>query len=78
MARKGLLDSVMGAEPSSAQKESRAGYALHGASRSMKLSIDDMAENIAIGEAFGFHCWQYQSKEHHAFEVWLSNNLGLS
>ena len=45
MARKGLLDSVMGAEPSSAQKESRAGYALHGASRSMKLSIDDMAEN---------------------------------
>ena len=45
MARKGLLDSVMGAEPSPKQKETRAGYALTGASKSMKLSLDDMAEN---------------------------------
>lgn len=40
--------------------------------------IDDMAENVAIGEAFGFHCWQYLINEHHAFEAWLSDNLSLS
>lgn len=40
--------------------------------------IDDMAENIAIGEAFGFQCWLYHINEHHAFEAWLSDNLGLS
>lgn len=45
MARKGLLESVMGAEPSAEQKEKRSGYALTGASKSMKLSLDDMAEN---------------------------------
>lgn len=53
MARKGLLDGVMGVEPSPAQKESRAGYALTGASKSMKMSLDDMAENarrLADGE----------------------------
>lgn len=44
MARKGLLDGVIGAEPSPKQKESRAGYALTGASKSMKMSLDDMAE----------------------------------
>ena len=40
--------------------------------------IDDIAENIAIGEAFGFQCWQYDINEHHAFEAWLSDNLCLS
>ena len=40
--------------------------------------IDDIAENIAIGEAFGFQCWQYDINEHHAFETWLSDNLYLS
>lgn len=45
MARKGLLDSVMGAEPSSEQKETRSSYAQTGASKSMKMSLDDMAEN---------------------------------
>lgn len=53
MARKGLLDGVMGAEPSPEQRKSRAGYALTGASKSMKMSIDDMAESarrLADGE----------------------------
>ena len=45
MARKGLLDSVMGAEPSSEQKQTRSSYAQTGASKSMKMSLDDMAEN---------------------------------
>lgn len=45
MARKGLLDSVMGAEPSTAQKETRSSYTKTGASKSMKMSLDDMAEN---------------------------------
>lgn len=45
MARKGLLDSVIGAEPSFEQKETRSSYAQTGASKSMKLSLDDMAEN---------------------------------
>lgn len=45
MARKGLLDSVMGAAPSSEQKETRSSYAHTGASKSMKSSLEDMAEN---------------------------------
>ena len=45
MARKGLLDSVMGAPPNTAQKESRSSYAQTGASKSMKMSLDDLAEN---------------------------------
>ena len=45
MARKGLLDSVMGAEPSSEQKQTRSSYAQTGASKSMKMSLDDLAEN---------------------------------
>lgn len=54
MARKGLLDSVLDSQPDDSQKENRADYAMRGASRSMKLSIDDMAENVkrmAEGEA---------------------------
>ncbi len=34
--------------------------------------IDDMAENIEVGKAFGFQCWQYDINEHQAFEAWLS------
>jgi len=54
MARKGLLDSVLGDQPDNNQNNSRADYAMRGASRSMKLSIDDLAENaklMAEGEA---------------------------
>ena len=45
MARKGLLDSVMGSKPSSEQKQTRSSYVQTGASKSMKMSLDDMAEN---------------------------------
>ena len=35
------------------------------------LYIDDLAENIATGRQFGFHCWQYNLNNHSAFERWL-------
>ncbi|MCP4079250.1 MAG: plasmid partitioning protein RepB [Planctomycetaceae bacterium] len=45
MARKNLLANVMAADTDKAPKESRADYAMRGASRSMKMSIDDMVES---------------------------------
>lgn len=36
------------------------------------LYIDDLPENIATGRAFGFHCWQYDLRDHAAFEHWLA------
>ncbi|MCW2319114.1 ParB family chromosome partitioning protein [Rhodoblastus acidophilus] len=46
MARKNLLASVTaGPEPSKADHEARSDYARRGASRSMLVSIDEMAEN---------------------------------
>lgn len=52
--RKNLLASITGQGASSDVQEARADYALRGASRSMKLSIDEFAENakrIDAGEA---------------------------
>lgn len=40
------------------------------------MYIDDLAENIAIGEAFGFRCWQYDINRHRDFEAWLHEILG--
>ncbi|MDP1557812.1 MAG: HAD-IA family hydrolase [Nitrosomonas sp.] len=37
--------------------------------------IDDMPQNIAVGKRFGFHCWQYNLHNHHAFELWLEKAL---
>ena len=54
MARKNLLTRLTAAEPVSAPSEARSDYARRGASRSMMLSIDEMAENakrMAAGEA---------------------------
>ena len=45
MARKNLLTSVTGPETSKADSEARADYTRRGASRSMLISIDEMAEN---------------------------------
>jgi len=45
MARKNLLASVTGTETPKADSVARHDYALRGASRSMMLSIDEMAEN---------------------------------
>ncbi len=37
------------------------------------LYIDDLPENIATGREFGFHCHQYDLKDHASFERWLSS-----
>jgi putative hydrolase of the HAD superfamily len=37
------------------------------------LYIDDLRDNIATGVEFGFHCHQYQLRDHAAFENWLSS-----
>ena len=39
------------------------------------LYIDDLPQNIATGRDLGFRCWQYDLKDHAAFETWLSSNL---
>jgi glucose-1-phosphatase len=36
------------------------------------LYIDDLPANIATGREFGFHCWQYDLRNHSAFQNWLS------
>ena len=36
------------------------------------LYIDDLAPNIATGRQFGFHCMQYDLRDHAAFERWLA------
>jgi ParB family transcriptional regulator, chromosome partitioning protein len=46
--RKNLLASVTGAELAPTPKESRADYASRGASRSMRISIDEMAESAKM------------------------------
>src|SRR5271168_5398683 len=52
--RKNLLASITGAETPRADGEARSNYATRGASRSMIVSIDEMAENakkLTAGEA---------------------------
>lgn len=39
------------------------------------LYIDDLPDNIATGRDFGFGCWQYDQKDHAAFESWLADQL---
>ena len=45
----------------------------HGLDPAATLYIDDMPENIEAGRAFGFHCWQYDLRDHASFEKWLGN-----
>lgn len=45
MARKDLLKSVMVGSPEQPKDSGRSGYAMRGASKSMKVSIDSLAEN---------------------------------
>jgi putative hydrolase of the HAD superfamily len=35
------------------------------------LYIDDLPQNIATGMEFGFHCHQYDLRDHQAFQRWL-------
>jgi glucose-1-phosphatase len=37
------------------------------------LYIDDLPQNIATGREFGFHCWQYDLRDHQSFERWLAS-----
>jgi HAD superfamily hydrolase (TIGR01509 family) len=37
--------------------------------------IDDMPANIEGGKAFGLRSWQYDLRDHAAFETWLADEL---
>lgn len=39
--------------------------------------IDDLPANIAGGRAFGLRSWQYDLRDHDAFEKWLEEELAL-
>lgn len=39
------------------------------------LYIDDLPQNIAAGRQLGFRCWQYDLRQHAAFEQWLATHL---
>jgi glucose-1-phosphatase len=49
-------------------------HALHAHSLdpAQTLYIDDLPQNIATGREFGFHCHQYDLRNHTAFEQWLA------
>ena len=49
--------------------------ATHGLDPADTLYIDDMPQNIATGRQLGFRSWQYDLKNHAAFESWLAENL---
>ena len=46
---------------------------VHGLNPGETLYIDDLPENISTGRQFGFHCHQYDLKDHPAFERWLAS-----
>lgn len=39
------------------------------------LYVDDLPDNIATGRDFGFRSFQYDLKDHDAFEQWLAKEL---
>jgi putative hydrolase of the HAD superfamily len=47
----------------------------HGLVPEETLYIDDLPQNIATGRELGFRTWQYDMKDHAAFETWLAENL---
>lgn len=44
----------------------------HGLVPEETIYIDDLPQNVATGRAMGFRTWQYDLKEHAAFEEWLA------
>lgn len=42
---------------------------------SSTIYIDDQAQNITSGKKMGFQCWQYDLRNHQAFEAWLEKTL---
>ncbi|MEY3896693.1 MAG: hypothetical protein RLZZ214_2213 [Verrucomicrobiota bacterium] len=47
----------------------------HGLIPEETLYIDDLPQNIATGRELGFRTWQYDMKDHAAFETWLASHL---
>jgi putative hydrolase of the HAD superfamily len=47
----------------------------HGLVPEETLYIDDLPQNIATGRELGFRTWQYDMKDHAAFETWLASHL---
>ncbi|MGL5016682.1 MAG: HAD-IA family hydrolase, partial [Luteolibacter sp.] len=47
----------------------------HGLIPEETLYIDDLPQNIATGRDLGFITWQYDMKDHAAFEKWLAGHL---
>jgi putative hydrolase of the HAD superfamily len=45
----------------------------HGLIPAETLYIDDLPQNIATGHDLGFHCFQYDQRDHAAFERWLAS-----
>jgi glucose-1-phosphatase len=45
---------------------------VHGLVPEETLYIDDLPQNIAAGRELGFRTWQYDMKDHAAFEQWLA------
>ena len=41
------------------------------------LYIDDLPPNIATGRSLGFPSWQYDLKDHGAFEAWLEGEMSV-
>ena len=39
------------------------------------IYMDDMPGNIATGRELGFRCWEYDLKDHAAFEGWLEDQM---
>ena len=48
---------------------------VHGLDPETTCYIDDLPQNIATGREFGFDCFQYDLKDHAAFEKWLARSL---
>ena len=48
----------------------------HGLVPSETRYIDDLPANIATGRELGFRAWQYDLRNHAAFEAWLAGELG--
>lgn len=42
------------------------------------LYLDDLPENIAMGEQLGFRCHRYAFARHHEFVAWLDKQLGMA
>jgi FMN phosphatase YigB (HAD superfamily) len=49
--------------------------AAHGLIPEETLYIDDLPQNCATGRALGFRTWQYDLKDHAAFEEWLAAEM---